>query len=299
MHRLGAEEPYMNRERRDDVLLQIARGRTRQARVASVLNALPKWTDRPFRDDQEKFDEALKTFKAADPLVSAVELRLNTEPGPVWRDFTPDERTAFTNWTSSLEKLEGYVNSYFPTDEHILFTEYVLLAIAIGSFVLPLLLSDESEITFPIHPRPVPLPPSMKPRVGPRLVPAAAARPSFRPSSGPGRPSFAPTSSNFSPILTASGAIPVKAEVMRPATAASPWRQSIQAPATTPATAPAVAAEGRPVTPSFRSFIRPLGPSEPISPRTAEAVASGTPIATRPSDSHSPNIYAKPRFRRE
>ncbi len=107
----------MNQEKRNDVLSQISAGRAKQTRVQEVLNSLPSWSTRPFKTDQENFEAAYKTFQATDPIVSAVEMRLTTEPGPIWRDFTTDERTAFTNWTASLDKLEGYVNTYFPTEQ--------------------------------------------------------------------------------------------------------------------------------------------------------------------------------------
>src|SRR4029078_9860435 len=116
MRRLGAEEPYMNRETRDDVLAQISAGRTKQARVQEVLNSLPAWSDRPFKGDQENFEAAYKTFQATDPIVSAIETRLVTEPGPIWRDFSSEERTAFLNWKTSLDRLDGYVTLSFPTE---------------------------------------------------------------------------------------------------------------------------------------------------------------------------------------
>lgn len=283
MHRLG-EEPYMNRERRDDILSQIAAGRAKQARYNSVLTSLPEWTDRPFRDDQAKVDEAFKAFQAADPLVTAVESRLGTEPGPVWRDFTPDERAAFANWTASLDTLQHYVDLYFPTDQQKRIMEYVCFGIALVSFTLPLFLDGESELRFPFVPKPVPLPPGMKPKA---LTPAGLPqRPVFRPSIAPERQAFSPTSFSRIPAATTpSGAIPVKAEIMRPAASSAPWRGGSSAPA------------GALPSPGFRSFVRPLGPSEPISARAVEAVASGTPVSQTPGP--SPRIYPKPQFRRQ
>lgn len=282
MRRLGAEEPYMNRETRDDVLAQITAGRTKQARIQEVLNSIPSWSDRPFKNDQENFAAAYKTFQATDPIVSAVEARLMTEPGPIWRDFTPEERTAFANWKASLDSLEGYVNSYFPTEQQQRIMEYICWGIAVGSFVLPMLLSDEDgKLGLPFKLEPLPLPPGMKPRM---LPPSGA--PPIRPMTAPGRPSFTPTA--FSRIPTSSStAIPVKAEVMRPATAAAPWRSSIPAP--TPAT-------GNVPTPGFRSFVKPLGPSQPVTAQAAQAVATGAPV-TPSAESHNPRIYPKPRFR--
>jgi hypothetical protein len=182
MHRLG-DQPYMNQEKRDTTLATIATGRARQARINGVLSSLPAWTDRPFKNDQEKFDQAMKTFKAADPAITAVETRLTLNPGPVWQDFSPEEQTAFVNWTSSLESMEGLVNFYFPTEDQQRYMTYVCFGVAVVSFVLPLLISDgESELTFPINPRPVPLPPGMKLRPGAALgsVQARGRQPALR-----------------------------------------------------------------------------------------------------------------------
>lgn len=284
MRRLGAEEPYMTRERRDDILSQISAGRTKQARVQEVLNSLPQWSDRPFKNDQENFAEAYKTFQATDPLVSTIEARLSTEPGPIWRDFTPEERTAFVNWTAALDKLEGYVNIYFPTEQQQRIMEYICWGIAVGSFVLPLLISNgDGKLGLPFKLEPLPLPPGMKPRT---LTPSGMpplTRPAYRPGVTPPRESFSPT---FSKIPTAStGPIQVKAEVLRPATAAAPWRTSIPAPSA-----------GALPSPGFRSFVRPLGPSSPVTVQTAQAVATGAPVAPT-AEAHNPRIYPKPRFR--
>lgn len=285
MRRLG-EEPYMNREMRDIILSQIATGRARQARFNSIMTTLPAWTDRPFRGDQDKVNELVKTYQAADGLVTVVESRLAGEPGPVWRDFNPDERQAFANWVGSLEKVQGYVDTYFPTDQQKRIMEYVCFAVAIGSFVLPLLLSDgESDIKNPFGLKPVPLPPGMKPRLP--SAPGGGERPVFRPSISPGRQSFMPTSFSRIPSAAApSGAIPVKAEVMRPAAGGPPpWRSQQTPPA------------GGLPSPGFRSFVKPLGPSEPITARTVDTAATGVPITQTPSSSHDPRIYPKPRFR--
>lgn len=286
MHNLG-DQSYMTQEKRDTTLATIATGRARQARVKSVLSVLPAWTDRPFKDDQGKFDQAMKTFKAADPAVTAVETRLTLNPGSVWQDFSSEEQTAFVNWTSSLETMESLANLYFPTEDQQRYMTYVLFGVAVVSFVLPLLISDgESELTFPIHPRPIPLPPGMKPRLGPKPPPEGSrmpSRPGFRPPITPGRPTFGPT---FSKLPPENEPLKVNAEVMRPATAASPWQRSSTVPASSGRTSN-----------EFRGFVKPLGPSEPVSARTVDAVASGIPVSQTPAPSHNPHIYAKPRFR--
>lgn len=285
MRRLGAEEPYMNREKRDDTLSQIAAGRIKQARVQEVLNSIPQWSDRPFKTDQESFTEAYNIFQAADPVVSAIETRLMAEPGPIWRDFTPEERTAFANWTSSLDKLEGYVNLYFPTEQQQRIMEYICWGVAVTSFVLPLLLSDgNGKLGLPFKLEPLPLPPGMKPRFPTPTGAPPMTKPAYRPTAGPGKEAFFPSS--FSKIPTAAGApLQVKAEVLRPATAAAPWRSSIQAPAS-----------GVLPSPGFRSFVKPLGPSQPVTAQAAQAVATGTGVPPA-SESHNPRIYPKPRFR--
>jgi len=289
MFRLGAEEPYMNQERRDSVLSQINTGRSQQARIQSLLASLPAWTDRPFKGDQENFDHSMKVFQDTDPLVTKVETRLRNDPGPVWRDFTNEELTAFTNWVNALANMDGYVSAYFPTDEQQRYMTYVCIGVAVVSFVLPLLISDgDSDLKFPIDPKPVPLPPGMRPRLAPApsgaVVSTLPQRPTFRAPSVPIREAGAPT---FSRIPAATKAIPVQAEVLRPATAAAPWRQTIQSPP--PSSVP---------TPGFRSFVKPLGPSEPVTARTAQAVASGAPVSPGAA-AHTPHIYPKPQFRRQ
>ncbi len=296
MYRL-ADQPYMNQEKRDGVLSQINLGRARQARIQSTISSLPAWTDRPFKADQENFNQQMKVFQDADKLVSAVETRLRMDPGPVWKDFTPEEQTAFNNWTNSLATMEGYVNAYFPSEDQQRYMTYVCMGVAVVSFVLPLLISDgDAPLTFPLKPKPVPLPPGMKPRVAPSPAGAAlpvSQRPVFRPSAVPGRESVVPTSFSRIPApsipqAAAAKPIPVQAEVLRPATAAAPWRQSVTAPPSA----------GLP-TAGFRNFVRPLGPSEPVSARTAAATATGTPVTTGPTEAHSPRIYPKPQFRRQ
>ena len=196
MYRL-ADQPYMTQEKRDGVLSQITTGRARQARIQSVISSLPSWTDRPFKADQENFEQQQKVFNAADGLVSQVESRLRSEAGPVWKDFSPEEQTAFNNWTSSLSTMEGYVNAYFPTEDQQRYMTYVCAGIAVVSFVLPLLISDgDTTLSLPFKPKPVPLPPGMGPRVAPPAPVTAAAQATFA------RPAFRAPSSTMTPTFS-------------------------------------------------------------------------------------------------
>jgi hypothetical protein len=290
MHRLG-DGPSMNLERRNELLLQIATGRAQEARVNSFITTLPAWADRPFKDDQDKFNQYLKAYQTASPLVLGVESRLALEPGPVWKDLTPAENAALLSWTESLGKLNGYVDYHFPTDAQRRAMEYLLWAIALGSLVVPLLISEDgSDLEFPLDIKPIPLPPSMKPspsRVMTAQRPAStysyASRPAIPSPSPTGfvqRPVFAPTSfaptafapTSFSKIPSA-GPIPVKAEVLRPAASGMPWKSS-----------------GPLSAPGYRSFAKPLGPVLPATVATVQATATAAPASP-----HGARVY--PRFR--
>lgn len=274
MRRLG-EEPYMDVERRNDILLLIASGRSKEARVNQVRAAIPAWADRPFKADQENWDANLKAYQAADPIVRKVESRLSVDPGPIWKELTAEEQTALSTWSKSIDNLYGYVNSYFPTESQKYIPQLVLAAIAIGAFVAPLFLSDDDEgLGLPFHFGPPPLPPEIGPSRRPGIPQA--------PSSPVQRPSFSPSS--FSRITAGPRTpISVQAEVMRPAVSTPPWRSAV------PASAGAL-----PQAPGYRAFVKPLGPSMPVSAEAAKVTAAAAPAGVAP---HAPHVF--PRFRRQ
>lgn len=268
--RLG-EEPYMDVDRRNDLLLLISQERAKEARIIQVMASIPAWADRPFKDDQEKFNVNLKAYQAANPLILKLEARLANEPGPIWKELTAEEKTALGNWTVAIDNLVGYADSYFPTETQKYIPQIALWAIAIGAFVAPLFLSDDEEkLSLPFQFGPPALP-SMAPSRG---AVTTAAIPSQRPSY-PG--------SSFSkiPMTTRSSAIPVQAEVMRPAISTPPWR----------ATAPSAPGSAGAV--AYRSYAKPLGPVMPVTAETTQATATSAPPASSP---HGPRIY--PRFRK-
>lgn len=270
--RLG-DQPYMDVDKRNDLLFLISQERVKEARILDVMASIPAWADRPFKDDQEKFTINLKTYQEANPVILKLESRLVNEPGPIWKELTPDEKQALNNWTVAIDNLSGYADSYFPTETQKYIPQIALWAIAIGAFVAPLFMSDDNDgkLSLPFEFGPPALPPSFGPSraVATAMIPGQSQRPSY-----PG--------SSFSkiPMTTRSSAIPVQAEVMRPAVSTPPWRAAASSPGSSGAV-------------SYRSFTKPLGPMMPVTAETAQAVATAAPPASSP---HGPRVY--PRFRK-
>lgn len=265
MQQLGVE--YMDANRRNDILLQIQETRTKEARVLEVVQSIPSWADRPFKADQENFQAAYNTYLASNPAVQALETRLATTPGPIWRELTPEEQAALNTWTKAVEQMYAYTNAYFPSETQQYIAQAALLAIAIGAFIAPIFLDEpekglalpfslEPDVKFPTSPRPR--------RPGP--APATAAPTSFTPTS-------------FSRIPGATGPsspLRVQAEIMRPAAStAMPWRRPEM--------------PGAPAAPGFRTFTRPLE-STPIPGAAAAPISPVSPV-------HGPPTF--PRFRRQ
>lgn len=268
MHRL-ADQPYMDLDSRNGILLSISQGHEKEARVSEVRASIPAWADRPFKDDQANFDLNLQIYQAANPIVQKLETRLANEPGPIWKEMTSDEKQALANWSPALDNLVGYVNSYFPTDTQKYIPQIALWLIAIGAFVVPMFLTEDNEVlSLPFHFGPPPLPPGIGPTRAP-VTTTAMITTSQRP----------PYSADFSKIPGASrpAAIPVQAEVMRPAVSQPSWR---------PVAPPGASG------PRLRSFTTPLGPM-PVTAATTQAAATGAPRAS--SNPHGPKIY--PKFR--
>lgn len=266
----------MDVERRNDVLLRIAAGRAKEARITEVRSAIPSWADRPFKGDQEKYDAALNIYLTAEPIVRNVESRLSVTPGPIWKELTGEEQAALSNWERSIDSLYAYVNTYFPSESQKYIGQFALAAIAIGAFVAPLFMgNDDDAAPFPFHLEPFPLPP----QIGPSRKPAAPAAAAVQTQ----RPSFMPSSFSRVPQGMKTP-IPVQAEVMRPAVSTPPWRSAASTP---------VSSGALPSSPGFRSFAKPLGPSVPVTAATAQATATGA----APVSSSASRIY--PRFRRQ
>jgi hypothetical protein len=282
MH-LGAE-PYMDASRRNDVLAQISSGRAKEARVLEVLQSLPAWAETPFQVDQVAFESALRTYQAAEPVVRNIESRLVTTPGPIWKELTPEEVTALSNWSKSLDQLYAFTNTYFPSESQQYIGQVALLAIAVGAFLAPIFLDEpEKGLTLPFD-------------IEPPKFPTSPRRPraSMPPPSAPqtAMPVFTPTSFSRIPGTTIGPSTPlrVQAEVMRPAASAppTPWRRP-EAPV----------GGAAPAAPGYRTFTRPLGPETPISriQTPAEAArAAVNPTAAAPGP-HGPPTF--PRFRRQ
>lgn len=265
--RLGVEA-YLDEEKRRNILLRVNAARSKEARVSEVTTAIPSWAERPFKEDQEKFNLALKIYRENDPTVRALEMRLLQQPGPVWKDITPQEEQALANWMAAIDTMHAYVNTYFPSEIQKFWGQVALGAIALGSFLAPLFLSKDDEglkLPFSLEPLPLPWVSKRTPR-GPRREP---------------------------PAPTGATAIPVRAEVFRPGISPT-WKRIAERTADAASRIPG-ASPGATLSPSFRSFVRPLGPSVPVTPATVRAAAS---TGTVPMGPASP-IHGRPRFRKE
>jgi hypothetical protein len=272
--RLG-EDPYMDVDRRNDILLLIAEARAKEARVNEVRAVIPAWADQPFKSDQANWAASLKAYQAANPIVVKLESRLALEPGPIWKELTAEEKAALYNWTASIEAMYGYVNTYFPTETQKYLPQAVLIAIAIGAFTTPLFLSSDDEgFNLPFKFGPIPLPP----QIGPSSRAIAPSVSTFQSQ----RPSY--SASSFSKIPQQSPMSPIQAEVMRPTVSSPPWKSAA------PTSAGAIQ-----VSPGFRTFTTPLGPAMPVTASSIQAAATGAPPA--PASPHGDRIY--PRFRRQ
>lgn len=276
--RLG-EEPYMDVDRRNDILLLIADARAKEARINEVRAVIPAWAEQPFKSDQANWAASLKAYQATSPIVGKLEARLSLEPGPIWKELTAEEKAALYNWTASIEAMYGYVNTYFPTETQKYLPQAVLIAIAIGAFTTPLFLSSDDEgFNLPFKFGPIPLPPQIgpsSPQIGPSSRVIFPSAPTFQSQ----RPSYSPSS--FSKIPQQS---PIQAEVMRPTVSSPPWKSAA------PTSAGALQSS-----PGFRTFTTPLGPVMPVTASSIQAAATGAPPA--PASPHGDRIY--PRFRRQ
>lgn len=233
--RLGEE--YMDADKRRDLLLEISNGRQKEARVIEVTSSLPTWVQRPFKNDQENFDQQLKIYKDNAAAVQALDQRLSQAQGPIWKDITPEEETALANWAGSLDRLNEYASSYFPSSTQQYIAKAALIAIAVGSFVLPLFLStDEPKLPFKISPPG--LPPSIRPSE--KRLPAPGRPPALQVKAEPFRPSVTPMRRLPGPVAEAQPGTPAPSAFR---TFARPLGPSM------PVSAAAAATSGMPMTP--------------------------------------------------
>lgn len=222
--RLGAE--YMDAAKRRDILLQIANGVEKEARIIGVTSTIPSWVQRPFKEDQENFNRELEVYKNYAPIVQSVNQRLSQTAGPVWPDLTDREMEAIQNWAKSVNNIEAYVNQYFPITPRQYTGQVALLLIAVGAFMAPLFMGDE-KIGLPFQVKfPFAKPSRVEREPGTRI---------------PGRE------------LISRRPLPVEAEVYR---SRLPMRK--------PMSLPPVSAEARDAEAAYRTFARPLGPATPV-----------------------------------
>jgi hypothetical protein len=237
--RLSLGEDTIDAEARDRVLGRIAQGRENQVLITSKLGALPSWVTVPFQDDQEAFNVAIKAFQEADPTVTALEHRLSSEPGPVWRNLSPQEEAALTNWTKSADTMASLVERHYPSDITKDIKNIALLLIGVGAIFGPLLWTSDGESAsdlfrlrplVPSGPRPMgpfgpvptalPLPPGVLPFRPPMAAPPppGVLRPSVTtfapgmpippPGTIPGVPSPTPMPRFARPLMPPAGAAP-------------------------------------------------------------------------------------------
>lgn len=173
------ETEYMDAEKRADILRQIQAGHEKEARIQTVLSSLPPTLPSPFQDDQKAFEDTMRTYQSADPIVKSLENRLVSDPGPAWRNATQQEQTALATWTKSLDELDGIAQTHFPSETSTDFKKFLLLALGIGAIVAPLFFTKENGIGLPFRVGPPPLPPvaPTPPRTPARPVPSFQATP--------------------------------------------------------------------------------------------------------------------------
>lgn len=196
---LALGENRIDVEMHDRILAQIAAGREKQTHIIEVMSGLPSWATKPFEGDQDAFNAALKSFQAADPTVTALEQRLTNEPGPIWRNFTPEEETALANWTKAVDDMGAVVEKYFPSNIAKDLRNIVLLLVGVGAIFGPLLwTTDESEPRkFGIRP---PLPPTgARPAPAPGPLPLPPGVLPFRPPAPPAPGVMRPAVMTFAP----------------------------------------------------------------------------------------------------
>ena len=174
-----AAPEYMDAEQRAHILRQIQAGHEAEARIQAVLSSLPPTLPTPFQNDQKTFEETMRTYQSADPIVKSLENRLTTDPGPAWRNVTQQEQTALATWTKSLSELDSIAQAHFPSETAVDFKKFLLLALGIGAIVAPLFFTKEEGIGLPFRIGPPPLPPvtPTPPRAPVRPVPSFQATP--------------------------------------------------------------------------------------------------------------------------
>lgn len=153
------EAEYMDAEKRNEILRQIADGHAKEATIQATLSTLPPTMPAPFQEDQKSFEDTMRTYQSANPIVKSLESRLMTDPGPAWRPPTQQEQTALTTWTKALGDMDGIVASHFPTEIASDAKKFILLLIGIGAIAAPLFFSSGGEVGLPFRMGPPPLPP--------------------------------------------------------------------------------------------------------------------------------------------
>lgn len=236
---LGADGQPLDAEARERILNQIAQGREKQVLVTEQLTSLPSWAQAPFQEEQKAFNDALKAFQDADPTVSALEKRLSTEPGPIWRNLSSQEEEALADWTKAADTMGGLVEKYFPSESLKDIRKIALLLLGVGAIFGPLLWTeDEGEARAKGWLRPLIPPTGPRPQAmpaGPLPLPPGVLP--FRPAGAPPAPGvLRPAVTSFAPgvALPPPGAVP----------------GAVPPPTPTPRFA-------RPLTPSAGTFIYP------------------------------------------
>lgn len=182
---LGEMSAWMDAMRRQEILTQISTGQDKVQAINSQLSAIPPAMTQPFEQDQADFDAAKRIYQSNDPVVVAIQSRLNNDPGPKWKALSQQEEQALDDWTTAVDNMNSIMLSHFPTETHNDLRNFALLAIGLGAIALPLFLTEDKDVGLPFRIGPPALPP-----VAPSALRPAAARPGFPP--GPGAPAVTP-----------------------------------------------------------------------------------------------------------
>jgi hypothetical protein len=187
---LGAD--FMGNDRRLQILKIIGDTRGDEQSIIKRLEGMPNWLQKPFGADQGKFDAALSQFKANDAAVAAIESRLTTQPGPNWKELSPEETAALQDWVDAADQLDGLTSKYYPLESEKDWKKLLLLGIGVTAIFAPLFFT-EGEDGFRM--------PRVKPPALPESVTPSARR-TLPPAGGPAPSPFMPRPDVIRPVAT-------------------------------------------------------------------------------------------------
>lgn len=204
MRFLGAgETARMDPRRRDDILALISTGREIEAATLLHPRIAMASEDSPIDQATVALASAMKTFAKHDPVVRAIETRLQSTAGSKLKDLSGQEKTALSEWTHAVDQMGQAVEEPSPASSVGAGTIFLII-LAAGAILAPALFigSDASPDT------PLPSrfgPPPLHPSIGPTIMHrGGGAGSSLFPSEG-GRGGYGSTREGGRPIGRSTG----------------------------------------------------------------------------------------------